>query len=245
MRFRLEIGLLLTVTLALTAIPAQAANSTAPDASVSESQAAENEALSKAFKLLYQGKAAEAEPIFSAIIARYDQVANPSVTYRCASDPAGSLSVLLMAAADNPKQDVVALGPNWCDALFGRGFALIDLNRPAEAGPFLAKAVEMDPLNPHYLNEYAEWFKSQRLWQRSFDLFEQAWEMVSHDKKGPKRKIAARSLRGMAFNLIELGKLDRAEKLFKQSLEYEPEAAAKVQGELDYITDARAKQKAS
>ena len=49
----------------------------------------------------------------------------------------------------------------------------------------------------------------------------------------------------MAFNLIELGDMKEAERLYRQSLEYEPEAAAKVQNELDYIADARAKQKAS
>lgn len=45
----------------------------------------------------------------------------------------------------------------------------------------------------------------------------------------------------MGFTLIELGDLDQAEKWFKLSLEYEPEAMARVQGELDYIAEMRRK----
>lgn len=45
----------------------------------------------------------------------------------------------------------------------------------------------------------------------------------------------------MGFTLIELGDLDQAERWFKLSLEYQPEAAAKVQGELDYIAELRRK----
>jgi tetratricopeptide (TPR) repeat protein len=141
------------------------------------------------------------------------------------------------------KRDVVLGNEEWCTALWGKGFGLIDLNRSAEAGPFLAKAVEMDPGNAHFINEYAEWFKAQQQFKRSKELFTQAWETVGHDKQGPDRKVAARSLRGIAFDLIELGDLDGAEKLYRQSLEYEHEAKDKVQQELDYLAEQRAKLK--
>jgi tetratricopeptide (TPR) repeat protein len=129
----------------------------------------------------------------------------------------------------------------WCAALWGKGFVLIDLGRSPEAGEFLARSVEMAPMNAHYINEYAEWYKPQRDWKKSYALFERAWQTVDRDVKGPERKIAARALRGMGFNLIELGDLDQAEHFLRLSLEYEPEAAAKVKGELDFIADQRSR----
>ena len=125
--------------------------------------------------------------------------------------------------------------------MFGEGFALIDLNRASEAEAFLGRALEMAPTKPHYVNEYAEWFKTHRQWQKAYELFAQAWDMVDHDKNGPDRRIAARALRGMGFTQIELGELGRAEKLFKRSLEFEPEKQSAIAGELQYIHDQRKK----
>ena len=203
--------------------------------------------LLEGLQLLNAGKPAAAIKIFDPIIASYDAKYGAAIAYRCATAASAkdTLADAVMSAATAKSRNIVLGSEEWCTALFGKGFALIDLGKPEEAGPYLARAVEMDPLNAHFINEYAEWFKPQRKWQQSYDLFLRAWRTVDHDKKGLNRRVAARSLRGMAFNLIELGDLKEAERLYRQSLEYEPEAAAKVQGELDYIADARAKQKAS
>jgi tetratricopeptide (TPR) repeat protein len=213
----------------------------APAATDTSAELAEREKLNNAFELVRQGKASEAEAIFSAVIAEYDRKAQPGMIYRCASDPAHALETLLGSAVEKPDKSVVVLGPNWCDALFGEGFALIDLNRANEAEAFLAHAVEMNPNNAHYLNEYAEWYKSHHQWQKAHDLFAHAWDIVDHDKKGPDRRIAARALRGMGFTQIELGDYNDAEKLFKRSLDYEPEKQDAVAGELQYIADQRKK----
>ena len=197
--------------------------------------------------LLNSGKPAAALKIFDAIIAAYEKKYDRSFTYRCATANTAK-DTLVEAQATRLKTNsgnLVLGSEEWCTALFGKGFAMIDLGKPDEAGPYLARAVEMDPLNAHFINEYAEWFKPQRRWQQSYDLFLRAWRTVDHDKQGPNRRVAARSLRGMAFNLIELGDLKEAERLYRQSLDYEPEAAAKVQGELDFIADVQAKRKAS
>ena len=198
-------------------------------------------------QLLNAGKPAPAIKIFDAIIASYEAKYGAKIIYRCASEARteDTIADAFKSALITGRKNIVLGSEEWCTALFGKGFAMIDLGKPDEAGPYLARAVEMDPLNAHFINEYAEWFKPQRKWQQSYDLFLRAWRTVDHDKTGPNRRVAARSLRGMAFNLIELGDLKGAERLYRQSLEYEPEAAAKVQNELDFIADARAKQKAS
>ena len=193
---------------------------------------------------LQSGKPDEAVRIFEGVIAAYDRQYGPKVIFRCTSaNMDKAIASAFGDALTTDKRDIVLGNEDWCTALWGKGFALIDLNRSAEAGPFLAKAVEMDPGNAHFINEYAEWFKAQQQFKRSKELFTQAWETVGHDKQGPDRKVAARSLRGIAFNLIELGDLDGAEKLYRQSLDYEPEAEGKVQQELDYIAEQRAKLK--
>ena len=198
-------------------------------------------------QLLSAGKPAPAIKIFDAIIAAYEAKYGTKIIYRCATPTSAkdTIADALQAALATKGKTIVIGSEEWCTALWGKGFALIDLGKTDEAGLYLARAVEMDPMNAHFINEYAEWFKPQRKWQQSYDLFLRAWRTVDHDKKGPNRRVAARSLRGMAFNLIELGNLKEAERLYRQSLEYEPEAAAKVQNELDYIADAQAKQKAS
>ena len=233
---------LVGLTLVFAAVtPVLAGPPTAPATADISVEAAERDNLNHAFELVRQGKANEAEAIFSSVIANYGRKAQSGMIYRCAGDPAHALETLLEAAVEKPDKNVVVLGPNWCDALFGEGFVLIDLNRANEAEAFLARAVEMAPTNAHYVNEYAEWYKSHHQWQRAHDLFAHAWDIVDHDKKGPDRRIAARALRGMGFTQIELGDYNDAEKQFKRSLDYEPEKQGAVAGELQYITDQRKK----
>ncbi|MFM5922857.1 MAG: tetratricopeptide repeat protein [Novosphingobium sp.] len=196
--------------------------------------------LDQAVNLLLAGKPKEAEAIFSAIIADFEKTHDPALPYRCAySDTAKA--TIAYTLEDLKGKPFTLGGDVWCVALWGKGFALIDLNRSDEAGTFLARSVEMAPVNAHYINEYAEWYKPRRDWKTSYALFERAWRTVDHDSKGPNRTVAARALRGMAYNQIELGDLDRAEQLYKQSLEYEPEAAGKVNAELQFIAQQRAK----
>ena len=196
--------------------------------------------LDSAVALLLSGKPDKAEAIFSVIIADMEKTHDPAVPFRCVF--AESVQQTIAYTTKDLGQKPFILGSDvWCTALWGKGFALIDLRRSEEAGPFLARAVEMMPVNAHFINEYAEWYKSKRNFKTSFDLFLRAWHTVGHDVTGSDRKIAARSLRGMAYNQIEQGDLDGAERLYRQSLDYEPEAAGKVQQELDYIKEQKAK----
>ena len=198
------------------------------------------EELDKAVKFLLNGKPAEAEKIFSKIIADFEAKHDPAVPYRCAYANTAKATIEHASKALNGKAFI--LGSDvWCAALWGKGFALIDLGRSEEAGAFLARSVEMAPLEAHYINEYAEWFKSRKDWKQSFALFERAWSIANRHTDDPNRRVTARSLRGIGFTLIELGDLDQAEMWFKLSLDYEPEAAARVKGELDYIAELRGK----
>ena len=217
--------------LSLTAAPALASN-----VSIALENAHDAE-LGDAVNRLQHGDPAGAETIFTKVIGAYEAQAKPGRTYRCAEDMKDSIAVSARSKLAT-SGDVTILGSGWCIALWGEGFALIDLNRSDEALPFLARAVEMAPTRAHYVNEYAEWYKSHHQWQKAHDLFAQAWKIVDHDKKGPDRKVAARALRGIAFTTVELGDLEAGEKLLRQSQQYEPESEA-AKSELEYIRQQR------
>ena len=221
----------LALVLPLTAAPAFASN-----VNIALENAHDAE-LSDAINRVQHGDPAGAEAIFSKVIKDYEAQAKPGQTYRCANDLKDSIAVSTPLMLTAPG-DVTVLGPGWCIALWGEGFALIDLNRASEALPFLARAVEMAPTQAHYINEYAEWYKSHHQWQKARDLFTQAWNIVDHDKKGPDRKVAARALRGIAYTTIELGDLTAAEMLFRQSQQFEPDSQA-AKSELEYIRQQR------
>lgn len=195
--------------------------------------------IDRGITLLQQHDAKGAAALFSKVIAGYEQSSPAGPDYRCANNPRHAEYLAGELAKAPGDKAVVIIGPNWCLALWGKGFALIDLNRSAEAEGLLARSVEMAPSDGHYRNEYAELFKSRRDWRRSYLEFSLAWDAVSHDPKGPERRVAARSLRGMGYNKIELGELDEAERLFNQSLEFEPDNAG-ARSELEYIARLRA-----
>jgi tetratricopeptide (TPR) repeat protein len=215
--------------------------------------------LNEAFDDVHAGRPAKAEAIFSAVIAAYDRD-YAGLEVRCAEDLRDAAVVGMLASLIGAQEkissltegmkagerkisadehvDVTVLGPGWCQAIFGKAFVLIDLNRPAEADPLLAKVVVMAPTKAHYLNEYAERFKSRREWQWSYDLFARASELARKGPDAADKKVEARSLRGMGFNKIELGDLDEAERLFELSLEIEPGNSGAL-SELKYIAEKR------
>ncbi|KHK91799.1 tetratricopeptide repeat protein [Novosphingobium malaysiense] len=185
----------------------------------------------KGFDLIRSGKQAKAVRVFDSVIA--------SANRYLASDPRAPLCRSDRTAPGATDDSVVLVDGAVCDAHFGKGFALIDLGRGDLAESELRKATEMAPGNAHFANEYAELFKSRREWQESYDLFAHAWAIVDKDKDGPDASLAARALRGMGYNKIQLGDLDSAQRLFVQSQEFEPDSeAARI--ELGYIARKKA-----
>ena len=195
--------------------------------------------LASAAQLVSEKKFDEAIDVIDPVIASYDAEysASDKQVY-CAADTKQSLVVLLKAA--QARKSAVTLDTTWCNALFIKAYILIDRNKLADAEPYLKKATEMSPLNAHYLNEYAEWYKINRNWQAAYDVFSQARGLREFSPPTHADQIEARALRGMGFCLIELGKLDEAEKMFTDSLKLAPGSPSAL-NEIGYIKELQAK----
>ena len=186
-------------------------------------------------------------PLLDPVIAAFEAMRAKAPSF-CAENNQQTLIILLGAAVDAEKGkarkqsgSTFVVDGAYCTALFVKGFVLIDTGHPAEAEGFLRQAHETAPYNAHFLNEYAEWYKTAGQWQRSHDLFAQALElaeMANDVEKGPRK---ARALRGMGYAEIELGKLNDAERHMRESQKYEPDSRA-AKSELDYITSLRRRQ---
>lgn len=187
--------------------------------------------VSRGFDMIRAGKPGKAVKLFDSVISANEQgLAGDGRPRLCQSEKASAHAV-----AGN----AVMVSSALCDAHFGKGYALVDLGRGDLAEAELRRATELAPDNAHYANEYAELFKSRRQFQQSYDLFARAWSVVDKDTKGPDAAIAGRALRGMGFNLIELGRLEEARKMFVESLSYDP-ANTGAKTELDFIAQRQA-----
>ncbi len=212
------------------------ASAQAPD-DVSGTELAQVE---QATRFIRQGKANEAiqslEPVIAANEARHK--GSKREVY-CARSSVETLLYMGMAAA--AKREAVAVYPTWCDAIFLKGFALIDLGRHAEARKWLERAVAMAPNNAHYRSELAESYKTERNWEKAFAHFEQAaGDARTLSPDDVKTTELARALRGMGFVRIETGHLDEAQKLFEECLRLDPNDAI-ARSELQLIGELRAR----
>ncbi len=141
-------------------------------------------------------------------------------------------------------KDYTLVPGQWCIALWAKGFAMIDLKQLDAAVPYLERSVALAPLHPHYLSELGYAYQAQKAWQRSYDLYARAADAAQRQEGDRKNKSLRRAWFGMGYDMIEMGRLDDAERMFRKCLEVSPGDEA-VKGELDYIEQQRAKKKTS
>jgi Flp pilus assembly protein TadD len=224
--------------LALAVPVAAAAQPAAPPAASTTDSKAENALIERAAVLIGERKAAEAIPLLDQVIAA-EEKAHSGETRQVYSAGSTTETLLYLLEATAAKKEAVAFGPEWSLALFLKAFALIETGAGEAAGPLLKRAVELSPANSQYLAELGEWHKNRREWDQAYARFKKAEEVAglasSEERRKPER---ARALRGMGFVLIEQGKLDEAEKMFRKCLEIDPgDQGAK--SELQYISEQR------
>ncbi len=226
--------------IAAVAVWSVAAHAEQPDAVA----AAEQQQIDDANKLIRDQKPADAIVLLDRVIAANEarHTNNDQLIY-CARTPEETLLYMLEAAT--AKRSAVALNPTYCDAVFFKGFALIDLGKPEEARNYIARAVDMAPHNAYYRGELAESYKTTHDLDKAYSLFEQAAEDArGFSPESSKTYELTRALRGMGWVRSEQRRFDEAEKFFRECLQLNPDDA-KAKSELDYIKDEREKQLAS
>ena len=147
--------------------------------------------------------------------AQYD---NEKQVHYAARSQTEALFYMISAAALD--KDAVAVSTLCSDALFLRAYASLDLGQVEQAKADLERALKMAPANAVYLSELGHIYQINSQWQQALETFQQAEEAAkNYSPPELKKKELARAKRGVGYNLIEMGKLDEAEKKFKECLE--------------------------
>jgi tetratricopeptide (TPR) repeat protein len=146
-------------------------------------------------------------------------------------------SLAYMAEAASVKREAVAIEPAWCRAQYIRAFALVDLKRLDEAQEGYQRLVRYAPQNSRYLNELGYVLQQKKQWQASVDIDRRS-DMAANLASGGADVERCVALRGIGYDLVELGKLDEAESSYRKCLAITPNDAKSLQ-QIDYIREQR------
>lgn len=151
----------------------------------------------------------------------------------CARSGPETLAYMGMAAT--AKEEAVALGTDYCQAIFLRAYLLTEAGRHDLAIETLSRLRELAPFNAQYFAELAFNMRSAGELDESLSLYEQARDAASWSPNdGDEKPWRAVALRGIGWIQIEKGQWDDAEKTFRESLENEPDNEMAL-SELDFI----------
>jgi len=158
----------------------------------------------------------------------------------CARSPEESLLLMMKAAVD--KNNAVALSFIWSDAYFIKAYASEDLGRMSEAKATLQQALKMSPFNAQYLAEMGQIYAREKKWSKAEQSYREAEDNASLSPSASKSDDLAKARRGLGYVLVELGKLDEAEKKYQQCIAANPNDT-KAKEELQYVREQKARRK--
>jgi tetratricopeptide (TPR) repeat protein len=156
----------------------------------------------------------------------------------CARSPEESAGLMIKAAVD--RNNAIALSFIWSDAYFMKAYALQDLGRISEAKATLQQALKMSPFNAQYIAEMGQIYARKKNWSKAEQLFREAEEHASLSPSVSEADDLARARRGLGYVLVEVGKLDEAEKKYQQCIAANPNDT-KAKAELQYVREQKAK----
>lgn len=178
---------------------------------------------------------AECDNVISAFKAHYK---NERRKIYCGNTPAEVLGTLVGAAVG--KQNAIVLSPTWANAYFLKAYALQDLKQLGEAKKTLLSAVELSPTNSHYLNELGEIYQLEKNWSKARETYISAEDNAPLSPDETRVSDLARARRGLGYVYVELGRLDQAEKKYRECLAADPDDH-RAAAELQYVKQLKEK----
>jgi Flp pilus assembly protein TadD len=229
--------------LAALAYPLVAGAQTTPATTRQSVEEADQKVVREALAALHAKAPEQAITLIDPLLADYEKrYAGEKRRIYCAKNTQQML--LYMGQATAAHQDAVALDSIWCTALWLKGYALVEMHQHDVAMPFLERAVALSPSDPQFLTELGYGYQVQKKWQLSYDTYARAAEGAALQDGDAKKRSLRLAWFGQAYALIELGRLDEAEKLLVDTLALTPDDE-KIKGELRYVREEKAKRKES
>jgi tetratricopeptide (TPR) repeat protein len=196
--------------------------------------------LDSASRLLAAHKAQEAIAPLDQVIAAYEAQYR-SVKYRVYSARTEPESAVYVDAARKDGVDAVVVTPSFAYAYSMKAFALLELKRLVDARVQLEKALALAPQNARVLTELGTTYQIEKNWTQAEQIFTRAVDAARlYSPAGLRKAEMAGALRGVGYVFIEQGRLDDAEKVFKECLRNDANDPA-AKKELDYIARLRDK----
>jgi tetratricopeptide (TPR) repeat protein len=184
--------------------------------------------------LLVAKQTEEAATLIDPLLGDYEKTyAGEKRRLYCADDGGES-------AALKPPADAVLIGKGWCRALWAKGYILTDVGRPADAIPYLKRALALWPGHEQYYLELGFAYQATRDWPAMLDAATQAAAAVREADGENRIPFLCKAWHAMAYAQIELGRSDDAIVVLNKCLALDPDNA-KAKNELNYIEKTRAK----
>ena len=194
--------------------------------------------ISQAFSAIQTGDPARALATVEPVVASFDKEFSGEKRHIFCSQTAEQDGYYL-TTADGGADNVRLVTVTWCQALYVKAFALVDLQRLDDAQLAFEKLVAFAPKHARYLNELAYVLLKKKEWQHSIDIYRSAEAAAAFT---PERRDYERcvAFRGIGYDLVELGRLDDAEAAYRKCLAIIPDEPKSL-GEIEYIKDQRKK----
>ena len=186
------------------------------------------------------GRRQEAMAIYDSVIEHY-RTANADAKVDLYSARNAAEALFYMARSVNQKRDAKVVSRAWSDAYMMKGYALADMGQLKEAREAVEAAVALSPFNSQYLAELGYLHQLDHAWDRSLETYKRSGEGAEISSPDRRNLDLARAFRGQGYALIELGRLDEAEALYRKAIELDG-ADTKAPNELKYIQQLRDKQ---
>jgi Tetratricopeptide repeat len=209
---------------------------------------AKSEAPNREYTLLVKGREvlSKGDPqraiveYFDPVIRHYEMLYKDTPK-RVFSAQSQMQAFVYIALPDEKKRATEVLDGTWSDAYLMKAYALTELKKVNDAQTALESAIALSPLNAQYISELAYTYQAQKDCAKSIDTYVRASEAAEMGSDDATKTIdLTRAWRGQGYCLVEQGKLDEAEVMYRKCLALDPKDD-KARGELGYIEGLRKK----